>query len=154
MSRYQKCKTNVDLLKQETVSGSGIIWAICKSASCSRQITMPAPHRSVFLQAGCPSCRPTNSVKALKGTCTGTNIHTSATCTSYWIQTVSHVCAVAQYAVLEAKVNGRGPFSHPHPSKTPQPISMSCQIYYYVPPGSGCAKFGWNRFGRYGSAHA
>ena len=26
------------------------------------------PHRSVFLQAGCPSCRPTNSVKALKAT--------------------------------------------------------------------------------------
>jgi len=25
-----------------------------------------AHHRSVFLQAGCPSCRPTNSVKALK----------------------------------------------------------------------------------------
>ena len=25
-----------------------------------------APHHSVFLQAGCPSCRPTNSVKALK----------------------------------------------------------------------------------------
>ena len=30
---------------------------------------MPAPHRSVFLQAGCPSCRPTNSVKALKALC-------------------------------------------------------------------------------------
>jgi len=27
---------------------------------------MPVPHHSVFLQAGCPSCRPTNSVKALK----------------------------------------------------------------------------------------
>jgi len=27
---------------------------------------MPAPHHLVFLQAGCPSCRPTNSVKALK----------------------------------------------------------------------------------------
>jgi len=27
------------------------------------------------------------------------------------------LCAVAQYAVLE--VNGRGPFSHPHPSETP-----------------------------------
>jgi len=27
---------------------------------------MPAPQHSVFLQAGCPSCRPTNSVKALK----------------------------------------------------------------------------------------
>jgi len=32
----------------------------------SRQITMPTPHHSVFLQAGCPSCRPNNSVKALK----------------------------------------------------------------------------------------
>jgi len=30
------------------------------------EITTPAPHRSVFLQAGCPSCQPTNSVKALK----------------------------------------------------------------------------------------
>ena len=36
------------LLKQETVSGSGISWAICKSAPRCRQITMPAPHRSVF----------------------------------------------------------------------------------------------------------
>jgi len=27
---------------------------------------MPAPHHSVFLQEGCPSCHPTNSVKALK----------------------------------------------------------------------------------------
>jgi len=54
------------LLKQDTVSGSGISWAICKSAPSSRQITMPAPHHSVCLQAGCPSCRPTNSVKALE----------------------------------------------------------------------------------------
>ena len=36
------------LLKQETVSGSGISWAICKSASRSRQITTPASHHSVF----------------------------------------------------------------------------------------------------------
>jgi len=34
------------LLKQETVSGSGISWAICKSALRSRQITTPAPHHS------------------------------------------------------------------------------------------------------------
>jgi len=54
------------LLEQQTVSGSGISWVICKSAPRSRQITMPAPHHSVYLQAGCPSCRPTNSVKALK----------------------------------------------------------------------------------------
>ena len=57
------------LLKQQTVSGSGISWAICKPAPRSKQITMPAPHHSVFLQAGCPSCRPTNSVKALKAFC-------------------------------------------------------------------------------------
>jgi len=47
VSRYQKgktkkVKTNLDLLEQEIVSGSGICWAICKSAP------------------------PTNSVKALK----------------------------------------------------------------------------------------
>ena len=36
------------LQKQETVSGSGISWAICKSAPRSRQITTPAPHHSVF----------------------------------------------------------------------------------------------------------
>jgi len=36
------------LLEQETLSGSEIHWAICKSAPCSRQITTPAPHRSVF----------------------------------------------------------------------------------------------------------
>ena len=47
------------------MSGRGISWAICKSASHSRQTTMPAP-TTQFLQAGCPSCRPTNSVEALK----------------------------------------------------------------------------------------
>jgi len=65
----RKAKPIWILLKQETVSGSGIRWNICKSAPRSRQITMPAPHHSdtqFFLQAGCPSCRPTNSVKALK----------------------------------------------------------------------------------------
>ena len=47
------------LLKQETVSGSGISWAICKSAPRSRQITMPAPHHSVFLPL--PAAHPTAS---------------------------------------------------------------------------------------------
>ena len=50
------------LLKQETVSGSGISWTVCKSAPRSRQITSSLS----LLQAGCPSCHPTNSVKALK----------------------------------------------------------------------------------------
>ena len=68
VSWYQKGKTNLILLKQETVSGSGISWAVCKSAPLSRQITTLAPNHSVFLQTGCPSSRPTNSVKALKET--------------------------------------------------------------------------------------
>ena len=37
-----------------------------KSAPRSIQITTPATHCSLFIQAGCSSCRPTNSVKALK----------------------------------------------------------------------------------------
>jgi len=48
VSRYQKGKPIWILLKQETVSGSDISWVICKSAPRSRQITMPAPHHSVF----------------------------------------------------------------------------------------------------------
>ena len=50
------------LLKQETVSGSGISWAICKSAPCSRQITMPTPHHSVFYRPDAlPAAQPTVS---------------------------------------------------------------------------------------------
>ena len=48
------------------MSCSGISLAVRKSAPRSRQITTTAPHHSRFLQARCPSVRPTNSVKALK----------------------------------------------------------------------------------------
>jgi len=48
MSQYQKGKSKLDLLEQEIASNSGISWAICKSAPRPRQITMPAPHHSVF----------------------------------------------------------------------------------------------------------
>ena len=50
------------LLKQETVSGSGISWAICMSASRSRQITTPAPQHSVFYRPDAlPAAQPTAS---------------------------------------------------------------------------------------------
>ena len=50
------------LLKQETVSGSGISWAICKSAPRSIQITTPAPHCSVFYRLDAlPAAQPTAS---------------------------------------------------------------------------------------------
>jgi len=39
---------------------------ICKSAPRLRQITMLASHHTQFLQARCPSCCQTTSVKALK----------------------------------------------------------------------------------------
>ena len=47
------------LLKQETVSGSGISWAICKSASRSRQITMPAPTTQFYRLDALPAAQPT-----------------------------------------------------------------------------------------------
>ena len=53
------------LLKQETVSGNGISWAICKSAPHSRQITTPAPHHSVFT-GRMPFLPPNQQCKALK----------------------------------------------------------------------------------------
>ena len=68
VSRYQKGKTSLDFTEaRDSEWQCGISWAVCKSAPCCRQITTPATHHSVFLPTGCPSCRPTNSVKALKG---------------------------------------------------------------------------------------
>jgi len=62
VSRYQKSKTNLDFLKQETVSGSGISWAICKSAHHSRQITTPTTHHSVLYRPDAlPAAQPTVS---------------------------------------------------------------------------------------------
>ena len=50
------------LRKQQTVSGTSISWAICKSAPRSRQITMPAPHHSVFYRPDAlPAAQPTAS---------------------------------------------------------------------------------------------
>jgi len=50
------------LLKQETLSGSGISWATCKSAPHFRQITMPATLHSVFYRPDAlPAAQPTAS---------------------------------------------------------------------------------------------
>jgi len=60
VSQYQKGKTNLDLLEQEMVSGSGISWAICKSAPHPRQITTPASHHSFFYRPdSLPATQPT-----------------------------------------------------------------------------------------------
>ena len=58
----RKVKPSWTLLKQETVSGSGIGWTTCKSAPRSRQITMLAPHHSVFYRPDAlPAAQPTVS---------------------------------------------------------------------------------------------
>jgi len=58
----RKVKPSWILLKQETVSGSRIRLAICKSAPRSRQITMPAPHCSIFYRPDAlPDAQPTVS---------------------------------------------------------------------------------------------
>ena len=67
VSRYQKDKPFWILLKQRWWCDSDINWTICKSSAlCSGQITILALHHSPFLWAGCSSCCPTNSIKALK----------------------------------------------------------------------------------------
>ena len=55
------------LLKQETMRGSGISWAICKSASRSRQITIPAPHHSSFFTGRMPFLPPNQQRQSTEG---------------------------------------------------------------------------------------
>jgi len=66
VSRYQKVKPIWMLLEQETVSGSGISWAICKSTRRSRQITTPAPHHSVFT-GRMPFLTPNHQLQSTEG---------------------------------------------------------------------------------------
>jgi len=66
VSRYQKGKTNLDFTEardgewQWHQLGS---MQVCTSLQTDNHASIPPLS---FLQAGCPSCRPTNSVKALK----------------------------------------------------------------------------------------
>jgi len=69
VSRYQKGKNNLDFTGARDSEWQ---WhqlghmQVCISLQTDNHASTP-PLR--FLQAGCPSCRPTNSVKALKAIC-------------------------------------------------------------------------------------
>jgi len=63
----RKAKPIWVLLKQETVSGSGISWNICKSAPRSRQITTPAPHHSIFFTGRMPFLPPNQQRQSTEG---------------------------------------------------------------------------------------
>ena len=66
VSRYQKDKTSLDFTEARDSEWQ---WhqldhmQVCTSLQTDSHASTPALS---FLQAGCPSCRPTNSVKALK----------------------------------------------------------------------------------------
>jgi len=68
VSRYQKRKTNLDFNEARDNEWQ---WhqlghmQVCISLQTDNHASTPLLS---FLQAGCPSCRPTNSVKALKAT--------------------------------------------------------------------------------------
>jgi len=53
--------------RYQTVSGSGISWAICKFAPRARQITMPAPHHAVFTD-WMPFLPPNQQCQSTEGT--------------------------------------------------------------------------------------
>ena len=87
------------LLKQETVSGSGISWTICKSAPNSRQITTPAPHRSVFYRPDAlPAAQPTASKHWRHHTHTRWDNHWQLTSTWYLGMSVLCEYAIATYS--------------------------------------------------------
>ena len=56
-------------MKQETVTGSGISWAVCKTAPRSRQTTTPAPHHS-FFTGRMPFLPPNQQRQSTEGTVT------------------------------------------------------------------------------------
>ena len=66
VSRYQKGKTNLDFTEERDSEWQ---WhqlgymQVCTLLQTNNHTSTPP---LCFLQAGCPSCRPTNSVKALK----------------------------------------------------------------------------------------
>ena len=66
VGRYQKGKTNLDLNEaRDSESQWNLLdhMQVCTSLQTDNHASTPPLS---FLQAGCPSCRPTNSVKALK----------------------------------------------------------------------------------------
>jgi len=105
VSRYQKGKTNLDFTEAR---GSEWQWhqlghmQVCTSLQTDNHASTPP--LKVFLQTGCPSCRPTNSVKALKAhqSTEGTIIPSSQLC-EYMIMWISSSCLfdiVAKHSCL------------------------------------------------------
>jgi len=69
VTRYQKGKTDLDFTDNKIARDSELQWyqldhmQVCTSFQTDNHGSTPPLS---FLQAGCPSCHPTNSVKAMK----------------------------------------------------------------------------------------
>jgi len=61
VGRYQKCKTNRDFTEARDSE-----WQWHQLGHMQVCTSLQTDNHAGFLQARCPSCRPTNSVKALK----------------------------------------------------------------------------------------
>ena len=63
VSRYQKGKTDVDFTEARDSEWQWhqLDWDICKSATRSRQITMPAPNHYFYRPDALPAAQPTAS---------------------------------------------------------------------------------------------
>ena len=66
VSWYGKSKTNLDFTEARDSEWQWHQLGHMQVCISLQTVTTPALHRSVFLQAECLSCRPTNSIKALK----------------------------------------------------------------------------------------
>jgi len=66
VSQYQKGKANLDFAEARDSEWQWHKLGRMQVCTLLQTDTMPALHHSSFLQAGCPSYCPTNSVKALK----------------------------------------------------------------------------------------
>jgi len=77
VSHYQKGKTNLDFAEASDSEWHQLgHMQVCITLQTDNHSSTPP---LCFLQAGCPSCRPTNSVKALKGNIENSWIFSNAT---------------------------------------------------------------------------
>ena len=67
VSRYQKGKTNLDFTEARDSEWQWHQLAICKSASRSRQITMPVLHHSKFFTGRMPFLPPNQQRQSTEG---------------------------------------------------------------------------------------
>ena len=101
VSRYQKDKTNLDFTEARDSEWQ---WhqlghmQVCTSLQTDNHTSTPP---LCFLQAGCPSCRPTNSVKALKANKRTFSGFHFVNCSKLWHWTIAVACQFVHVPVVD-----------------------------------------------------